>query len=175
MNQKEFWELIDITHQAAMGDAGIQEDKLIEELTQHSLDDIVDFERLLRQYILAADDFRVMAAQKIIQGWVSDDPYLYFRCWLISQGEQVYSEVLRNPDFLAELDTTQGDTDFEPLLYVADKAFALATGAEEDESFPRNIAYEQGLDYDGPTETKGEDWTEAQLPMLLPKLWARFN
>jgi hypothetical protein len=175
MNQTEFWQLIDATHQAAVGDAAMQENKLIEELAQHSLDDIVDFERLLRQYIIAADDFGIMAAQKIIQGWVSDDPYLYFRCWLISQGEQVYFEALRNPDSLAELDATQGDTDFEPLLYVADEAFAIATGMEEDESCPRNIAYEQGLDYDGPTETKGEDWTEEQLPTLLPKLWAKFN
>ena len=175
MNQTEFWQLIDATHQAAVGDAFSQETKLIEELTQYSLDGIVDFERLLRQYILAADDFGIIAAQKIIQGWVSDDPYLYFRCWLISQGEQVYFEALRNPDSLAELDATQGDTDFEPLLYVADEAFAIVTGLEEDESFPRNIAYEQGLDYDGPTETKGEDWTEEQLPTLLPKLWAKFN
>jgi hypothetical protein len=95
--------------------------------------------------------------------------------WLISQGEQVYFKALRNPDSLADLDATQEDIDFEPLLYVADEAFAIATGKEEDESFPRNIAYEQGLDYDGPTETKGEDWTEEQLPTLLPKLWAKHN
>jgi hypothetical protein len=175
MNQTEFWQLIDTTRHAAVDDATIHEAKLTEELAQCSLTDIVDFERLLRQYILDADDFRIIAAQKIIQGWVSNDPYLYFRCWLISQGEQVYFEALRNPDSLAELDATQGDTDFEPLLYVADEAFATATGMEEDESFPRSIAYAQGLDYDGPTETKGEDWTEEQLPILLPKLWAKFN
>ncbi|TVT40053.1 DUF4240 domain-containing protein [Hymenobacter setariae] len=175
MNQTEFWQLIDATHQAAVGSLDSQETKLIEALAQHSLDDIVDFERLFRQYILAADDFGIIAAQKIIQGWVSDDSYLYSRCWLISQGEQVFFEALRNPDALAELAATQGNTDFEPLLYVADKAFAVLTGMEEDESFPRNIAYEQGLDYDGSTETKDEDWTEEQLPALLPRLWSKFN
>jgi hypothetical protein len=176
MNQVEFWQLIDTANLVANGDAELLEAKLVEALAQHSPNDIIDFELLLRKYILEADDFRIMAAQKIIQGWVSDDPYLYFRCWLISKGEQVYFEALRNPDFLAELDATEDNTDFESLLYVATEAFKVITGNdEEDDSFPRSIAFDQGLNYDGPTETKGEDWTEEQLPMLLPKLWAKFN
>jgi hypothetical protein len=176
MNQVEFWQIIDTASQVANGDAELLEAKLEEALAQHSPNDIIDFELLLRKYILEADDFRIMAAQKIIQGWVSDDPYLYFRCWLISQGEQVYFEALRNPDFLAELDATEDNTDFESLLYVATEAFRVSTSNdEEDDSFPRSIALDRGLDYDGPTETKGEDWTEEQLPTLLPKLWAKFN
>jgi hypothetical protein len=176
MNQVEFWQIIDTASQVANGDAELLEAKLEEALAQHSPNDIIDFELLLRKYILEADDFRIMAAQKIIQGWVSDDPYLYFRCWLISQGEQVYFEALRNPDFLAELDATEDNTDFESLLYVATEAFRVSTSNdEEDDSFPRSIAFDRGLDYDGPTETKGEDWTEEQLPTLLPKLWAKFN
>lgn len=176
MNQVEFWQLIDAAQQEAKGEAELLEAKLVEALAQNLPNDIIDFEILLQKYILEADDFRIMAAQKIIQGWVSDDPYLYFRCWLISQGEHVYFEALRNPDFLAEIDATEDTIDFEPLLYIATEAYSMTTGnSEEDESFPRSVAYEQGLDYDGPTETKGEDWTDEQLPMLLPRLWAKFN
>ena len=47
VNQTEFWQLLDATHQAAVGNATSQEIRLIEELAQHSLDDIVDFERML--------------------------------------------------------------------------------------------------------------------------------
>jgi hypothetical protein len=176
MNQVEFWQLIDTANLVANGDAELLEVKLVEALAQHSPKDIIDFECLLRKYILEADDFQIMAAQKIIQGWVSDDPYLYFRCWLIAQGEDAYFNTLRNPDFLADIDTTEDNTDSEFMLYVATEAYRIKTGSdEEDNSFPRSVAYEQGLDYDGPIETKGEDWTEEQLPTLLPKLWAKFN
>ena len=175
MNQAEFWQLINTAHQQAAGDPEQQETQLIEALTNCLPADIIDFERILRCYILKADDFRIIAAQKIIQGYVSDDPYLYFRCWLIGQGSEVYFEVLRNPDSLAELDVTEDNTNFEALLYVATDAFATVTGQEEDDTFPRDVVREEGLTYDGLTETKGEDWTEEQLPTLLPKLWAKFN
>ena len=70
----------------------------------------------------------------------------------------------------------EGYQDFEELLYVATKAFEQRTGkTEEDDTFPRNVASAQGLDYDLGSETKGEDWTESQLPKLLPKLWKKFG
>jgi hypothetical protein len=56
------------------------------------------------------------------------------------------------------------------------KAYSLKTGKKEDETFPRDTAIAMGLDYDfGAPPTKGNDWTEDQLPSLLPKLWAKFN
>jgi hypothetical protein len=61
-------------------------------------------------------------------------------------------------------------------MYVATKAYSLKTGKKEDETFPRDTAISMGLDYDfGAPPTKGNDWTEDQLPSLLPKLWAKFN
>ena len=117
-----------------------------------------------------------MAAQKIIEGSVTDDSYLYFRCWLISQGKSVFEEVLRNPDSLASIDTEATIAEFEPLLYVATQAYKNKTGKQqEDESFPRGVASARGLNYDSATGTKGDDWTEEQLPTLLPKLWAEHN
>jgi hypothetical protein len=48
-----------------------------------------------------------MAAYKIIEGWVTDDPWYYFRCWLIAQGSKVFFGTLENPDFLVNcLDET---------------------------------------------------------------------
>ena len=178
-NQDEpdrIWHIIDAAHQQAEGDVQQQEALLIEQLASYSPANIIDFERILRRYILDADSFKLIAAQKIIQGHVTDDPYLYFRCWLIGQGSEVFFEALRNPDSLAELVVDEYEIDFEALLLVATEAFQQKTGLEEeDEGFPREIAFEEGLDYDGPTETKGENWTEEQLPMLLPKLWAKFG
>jgi hypothetical protein len=176
MDKQEFWRVIDFAHQQAKVDEGLFENLLVKNLSQYSSEGIIEFECLLEQQLLAADDFKIMAAQKIIEGSVTDDSYLYFRCWLISQGKNVFEEALRNPDSLANLDTEGTVAEFEPLLYVSTQAYENKTGKhEEDVSFPRNVASVRGLNYDSASGTKGEDWKEEQLPTLLPKLWARHN
>lgn len=176
MDKAEFWQLLEAAKTAAHGDQTMQEQVLISSLAKREPAQIVEFECLLREYLLEADHFNIMAAQKILDGYVSDDPYLYFRCWLIGQGEQVFTEALRDADTLAAVIDAPYQ-DFEELLYVATTAFEQRTGIQEDESgtFPRDIARARGLGYDSGSETKGNDWTENQLPKMLPKLWKKFN
>ena len=176
INKQEFWRIIDFSKQYAVGNNEVQEALLVKILAQYSPGEIVQFECLLRQRLEEADDFNVMAAEKIMEGSVTDDSYIYFRCWLVAQGKQVFTEVVRSPDTLAAVATDEVETNFEQLLYVATDAYKISTGKqEEDASFPRNIAAERGLSYDFGSETKGKDWTPEQLPALLPKLWAKFN
>ncbi|RPD49687.1 DUF4240 domain-containing protein [Hymenobacter sediminis] len=175
MDKTAFWQIVESAKVEARGNQQVQEQALISSLEKLDLEQIIEFECFLREYLIEADHYNIIAAQKIIDGYVSDDPYLYFRCWLIGQGEAIFSDALRNPDSLASIieDPYQ---DFEPLLYVATIAFEKRTGRkEEDETFPRAIASERGLDYDSRCETKGEDWTENQLPKMLPKLWKKFG
>ncbi|RSK46271.1 DUF4240 domain-containing protein [Hymenobacter perfusus] len=175
MDKKEFWQLIEEAKTAAYGDQQQQEASLISHLAQLEPEQIIGFECRLREYLLEADHFNIIAAQKIIDGYVSDDPYLYFRCWLIGQGETVFTNALQNADSLASV-MDEGYQDFEELLYVATEAFKQRTGkTNEDDTFPRGVASAQGLSYDSDSETKGEDWTENQLPKLLPKLWKKFG
>lgn len=175
MNKTEFWQLIEATKKEAQGDQQIQEAALLSHLAKLEPEQIIEFECLLQEYLLEADHFNIMAVQKILDGYVSDDSYLYFRCWLVAQGEQVFTDALRNADTLAAVIDAPYQ-DFEELLYVATKAFEQRTGKqEEDATFPREIASARGLDYDSGSATKGEDWTENQLPKLLPKLWKKFG
>jgi len=175
MDKKEFWQLIEEAKTAAHGDQQQQKAILISQLAQLEPEQIIGFECRLREYLLEADHFNIIAAQKITDGHVTDDSYLYFRCWLIGQGETVFTNALHNADSLASV-MDEGYQDFEELLYVATKAFEQRTGkTKEDETFPRSVASAQGLDYDLGSETKGEDWTESQLPKLLPKLWKKFG
>lgn len=176
INTDKFWALIDNAVKASNGNDSIKEEYLIKELAKLSLEDITDFEIAFRKCVIDADDFKVIAAQKIIEGFVFDDIYLYFRCWIIGQGKNVYDEILKDPDYLSTL-VNKGDLcSFEELMYVATQAYAIKTGKKEDETFPRGTAVKKGLDYDfGAPPTKGTDWTEDQLPTLLPKLWAKFN
>lgn len=178
MDKKEFWQIIESARAKAQGDQQLQEQTLISSLEKLEPEQIVEFECILCQYLLEADHFDVIAAQKIIDGYVSDDPYLYFRCWLIGQGETVFTNALRNPDSLAAV-IDEPYHDFEELLYVATMAYEKRTGKKEDDdeegAFPRSVASARGLNYDSNSETKGDDWTENQLPKMLPKLWKKFG
>lgn len=176
IDSQEFWRIIDFSKQYTAGNNAAQEALLVKILAQYPPSEIVEFECLLRQRLEEADDFSVMAAEKIMQGSVTDDSYIYFRCWLIAQGKMVFAGAVRNPDTLAAVVTDDVDTDFEQLLYVATDAYKISTGKQtEDAGFPRNMAADRGLSYDFGSKTKGQDWTPDQLPTLLPKLWAKFN
>lgn len=177
MDKTEFWKLIDYSIAKSNNDKSLQEEAIIEKLVTYNAEQIIEFEKIFRELIIEADDFKIMAAQKVIEGYVSDDSYLYFRCWLIGKGEKIYTETLKNPEFLAEKINQDEETYFEGLMYVATSAYKIKTGKkEEDETFPRTVCIEKGLDYDfGAPPTKGTDWIEDDLPKTYPKLWEVFN
>ncbi|MBT9393227.1 DUF4240 domain-containing protein [Hymenobacter sp. NST-14] len=175
MNRNVFWELLEAAKKASGQDESMQAELLTEALTEYEPAQIAEFECLLCEYLLEADHFGILAAEKIIDGYVTDDSYLYFRCWLIAQGEDVFHAALRHPDSLADVVEARFP-ECEALLGVADEAFERRTGQTEDEeAYPSNIAAARGLDYEYGSQTKGEDWTENQLPKLLPKLWKKFG
>jgi hypothetical protein len=177
MDKNEFWKIIEYSLAKSNQDKSQQEKIIVEKLTTYKAEQIIEFEILFRQIVIGADDFKVMGAEKIIEGYVSDDSYLYFRCWLIGKGKMIYTETLKNPDFLSEIVGEDEETNFEGLMYVATTAFKIKTQKkEEDESFPRDIAIGKGLDYDfGAPPTKGSDWKEEELPKIYPKLWAKYH
>jgi hypothetical protein len=177
MDKSEFWKLIAYSIAKSNNDKLLQEEAIVEKLVTYDVEQIIEFEKIFRELIIKADDFKIMAAQKVIEGCVSDDSYLYFRCWLIGKGEKIYTESLKNPEFLAENINQDEEANFESLMYVATSAYKIKTGKkEEDETFPRTICIEKGLDYDfGAPPTKGKDWKEEDLPKTYPKLWEIFN
>lgn len=177
MDKTEFWKIVEYSIAKSNNDKSEQEKVIIEKLITYSPKQIIEFELIFRQLIIEADDYKIMGAQKIIAGYVSDDSYLYFRCWLIGKGEKIFTETLKNPEFLSENINQGEESYFEELMYVATNAFKIKTGKkEEDESFPRNIAIAKGLDYDfGAPPTKGVDWKEEELPKTYPKLWDKFH
>lgn len=176
MNETEFWELIDKSNQQCRDDKHCQLEFIKSSLIEMDSIHIYDFEEILRQKIIECDDYKVMAAAKIIDGYVSDDSYIYFRCWLIGKGKFVYKSAIRDPETLSKHLIDKNSCDFEELLYVATEVYSSKTGKEEDRTFPRDTCIKKGLDYDfGAPPTKGEDWDEDDLPEMYPKLWGHIN
>ena len=141
-----------------------------------SEEEIIGFESILREKIIELYHYDIIAAQKIIEGYVSDDSFLYFRCWLISQGQNIFKQTLNNPDYLADIVEKNRIYDLEDLLYVTTIAFEKKTGRKEDENFPRDICDKKGLNYDLVfSPPKGDDWEEKNLPIRFPKLFNKMK
>ena len=177
MDEKEFWKIIDYAQNVSDGDMDKQVKTITDKLSAYTPEQIVTFEMLLEKKLIEANDFKIMAVDKIIDGSVTDDSFIYFRCWLIGLGQKTFDMTLKNPDYLAGVVDKGVLPDFESLLYVSTQAYKNKTGkTKEDETFPRDIAYKQGLNYDlgGPSPT-GKEWQEKELPTLYPKLWNKFN
>lgn len=95
----------------------------------------------------------------LINGFVSDDGFDYFRCWLIAQGKDIYTNTLRAPDTLADALPPKWDynAEFEDIWHVADHVYLEKTGVDLADAppLPHSNDYVTG---DGTREIKGERW-----------------
>jgi hypothetical protein len=177
MDEKEFWKIIDYSFNVSDGDMQQESETITKKLSEYTPAEIVNFETILTKKIIEANDFKILAIDKIVEGSVADDDFLYFRCWLIGQGQKTFEQTIMNPDYLSTVIEKDIVPQFENLLYVSTDAYQSKTGKKvEDNTFPRNVTYNKGFNYEANgAKMTGTDWTESELPKLYPKLWNKFN
>lgn len=183
MDTVSFWKIIDNAFLTAQFNNKIKASKILNDLSNFTPQQIINFELILRQILNEANDWKIVGAQTVIESGAGDDSFIYFRCWLISLGRKIFYEVLKNPDYLATIEIPLDKTGnypkvwFEELLPMADRAYEIATNMEKDISkYPRSIEYKKELDYDHwGSYTRGIEWDENDLPKLYPNLWKRFR
>src|SRR5258708_29445653 len=129
VNSATFWQLIDASREQAGDDLEEQVDNLRARIEQLELDEIIQFGERFADYWSKAYTWDLWAAAYIIGGGCSDDGFLDFRAWLISKGEKVYEEALKDPESLAQVVTFDAaeDCQFEGLQYVARQAWENKT------------------------------------------------
>lgn len=103
MTENEFWSLIDEARLKAGNMKSIPA-WLEERLVERSTAEIHDFAAWLAHFMGRAHDAQLWNAGGIIAGALSDDGFVYFKCWLISRGRAVYEAALLDPDSLADLE-----------------------------------------------------------------------
>jgi len=124
LSDSEFWNLIEKSKTKHPNNFDAQMDYLTEHLSKFPNEQIVGFERTLREKIIELWNFNVKSLYQIIYGeYVSTDIFIYFRFWIVSNGQEFFQTALENTDELAE--KTIAYDDGEGLLYVADRAFIL--------------------------------------------------
>lgn len=144
MNLDDFWNLIQESIAESQDNVKNQVDILISRLCTKCKEDIIGFELTLRDLVKRSYDYNVMGLLKVIDGNITDDTLLYFRCRLILYGKELFYAVLRNPNALTLV--LNNDSQAELLLSVADHAFISKFGENTDNELPRDIANEY-IDY----------------------------
>jgi hypothetical protein len=88
---------------------------------------------------------------------------------LISRGRALFEATLADPDSLAETVSPKAvhgrGLRFEDFHSVSYRAYERRAGSEMPERFYRT----------GKSKPSGEDWDEADLPRIVPRLWAKFG
>lgn len=136
-------------------------------LIKQDPESIIEYSRIFHQKFSEAYIWDLWGAAYLIDGGCSDDGFMDFRYGLISRGQKVYEDALRNPDSLASVLDEDSFIPNEDFGYVAQKAYEHLTGNE----MPL-------FEYDHPQEPSGDDWDfdESELcKNKFPKLWAKFG
>ena len=168
MKEDSFWEFVDEARKESGGD----EERFLEVLERGLMalppNAIEGFRERLDDVLARAYRWDLWAAAHIINGGASDDSFQYFRAWLVSRGERVYSAVTARPDELVDyLPEDFDELDFEAILSVAWEVYENKTGSELPAS-----------DRERPPSPSGEEWDfddDAEVRKRLPRLYARME
>lgn len=164
MKEDRFWKLIDEAR---------QEDDFIIALTAAledlPADDIIGFKNTLQRKLVDAHTFPVLAANFIVQSYVSDDVFESFRAWLVSHGRERFEAAVSDPESICdwlergEVDAIDGDS----MLLVAQRAYEEYG---DDEEFFARIVYPRApkLKLDWPENAEGY---QQRWPRLVDKFW----
>lgn len=164
----EFWKLIEASKSARItsDDLDGQIAQLANLLSEHSSEEIVEFEVELRRIlhelyrgdivdlcIMIDNDFRLVDDKVVFEDGISDEGFIYFRCWLILQGEKLIKTLADGIENIVDVSVDIADTWGEGLLYVADDAY-FKIHPESPEFYVSTLisARENPDDYDSPDE-----------------------
>jgi hypothetical protein len=130
MDEETFWQLIDKTRAASGRNVSKQADLLVDELVQLSVEEILDFDKIVDEFMDNAYDAALWDAAYIIRCGCSDDGFYEFRGWLIAQGKDVYDNALADPESLVDLIDITETAQQGYLIHAAFDAYEQKTGQE---------------------------------------------
>ena len=194
LNQDElyFWEAIKKSNKwrnAHWSEYDIDEhlERLTNILSTWNKQKLIGFERILQKTlqrlytasiaeldIILESPFKIEGDKVTYDDYLSDDGFLYFRCWLILKGKAFVDDIAAdiNTFISGKYSFDIADVWGEGLLYVTDEAYAVKTGSDEEETI-RDAVYEQypELNYDsGENSMDREPKGGSELQQLYPEL-----
>ena len=189
-----FWEAIEKSYKYNKKDWEAYDlDEHIEKLTtylaKYSEEKLLFFQKTLEQklislytapiaelYIILGNEYEKEGDTYSFDGFISDDGFLYFRCWLLLKGKEFYEDITKDIESFVsgKYHFDIAETWAEDLLYVADAANQEAS-PDSDEDIIRDTANEKWpeLNYDfGEFAMDREPERGGALQKMYPKLVA---
>lgn len=149
MEEKEFWEIIDLLDWDCEGDDEAVVEPVVERLAALSDEDIFAFDDALAAHLYALDRRDIASAAFGDEGYFSPDEFVDWRCVCVVNGEELYRDALEGRDL------PSSDLCFESILYVAAQAWERKHGAPQG-SYP----HEAEPDYF--TYSNEQGWADAE-------------
>ncbi|WP_438497660.1 DUF4240 domain-containing protein [Paenibacillus sp. IHBB 3054] len=175
-----FWEMIN--NSKKYGEEQVE--WLTKELTKSSKEEILQFEIEFRNKMEQSYTSSLWGAAFVVMGGCSDDGFDCFRGWLISRGEEVFNQVIKNPEFLAEYlseENLQEDVfapQLEEMLSVASDAYIYQKTGMFECNDDINTEFYNELEargYNFEVINIENDWEEEDLEEMYPLLWGKFE
>ena len=132
MNKEQFWNIVDEVHSST--DPRNQKEVLAalrNRLRNLPSEEILEWKQIFSFYQDAARRNDLWAASAAMGAHCSDDGFMDFRSWLISQGRDVYMSALKDPESLVSVNTDGQELNFEDYAYVPYRAYAERRAYEE--------------------------------------------
>lgn len=132
MDKEQFWNIVNEVHSST--DPRNQKEVLAalrNRLRNLLSEEILEWKQVFSFYQDAARRNDLWAASAAMGAHSSDDGFMDFRSWLISQGHDVYMSALEDPESLVSVDTDGQELNFEDYAYVPCKAYAERRTYEE--------------------------------------------
>lgn len=187
-----FWEAIEKSNKHKKGhwseyDIDEHLECLTEYLSKYGKERLILFERTMQEKlsklytaeiaelsIILECDFKKENDLYIFDDYISDDGFIYFRCWLLLKGKDFFDDITTDiQSFVSgKYSFNIGDCWAEGLLYVADDAYSV-NHENEDESEIRDAVYESypAIHYDSmEREMNREPKGGVDLQKMYPKL-----
>lgn len=156
LSTKKFWEIIDNVN--ASLEVGSQEEifnKTKLALSSLTIEEICDWHAIFMIFHQAAYRKDIWGVANLANklDFCSDDGFIDFRAWLISQGREVFFKTLENPNYLIEnniiTNNSAFESEFETYNYVAYDAYAekMATSSVKacDELYKHKLSLQDFL------------------------------
>ena len=184
MNRNMFWNVIDSVNAGGpYPDQETQRCRLTAALEKHTMEEILDWQLILEEYMQSACRQDILAAATARGIPCLGEGFGQFRAWLIAGGEEVYRNILREPDCLAGLPGDGEAFQFKGLPLAAYHAyevqlFQTCPGELRDlYSDLRGRTLDAGILEDIRSELPrrrdiADGWGERDLPALFPRICA---
>lgn len=121
-----YWQIIE-NSLATADTLESQEENLINELKELTAEDIIGFRLRTEFFMYQSYSNELWCAASIMNDGCSDDGFQNFRLWLISQGKQIFTDAMMDPDNLSTYFEDEFNEDdfyeFEMFGNVANEAF----------------------------------------------------